>query len=747
MKMLRSTIVIALTLAIACSGCGKKPGTAIEEGYRAYEAALASGDMTAIADALTGSVKEELAGPDIAMKLELIKAMRPTDIQIGEIFVTNTAATMLVTGAQMGRVAKGEVRMAKEGDAWKVVKEEWSMDMSVEVADPSPGPIEVKPFLPDPAKPPQAQATLEGHQDEVSRLTFTRDGARLVSASYGDYSLRLWNPVSGSQLGEVHTDNRVRGLATTPDGKSILAADAYMQITAWPLEADVIGTAVPMMEEAGDEIAISPDGKLIAVTAYNKPVTIRNRTNGTVVATLKDSEKIRVLAFTPKGNALVGAGDGNTYTVWDTKKWKGKTRTINKISADCSATGVDVSRDGKYMAAGFTDSSIVMFDLDLGEEIHNFFVRDASTAAVAFSPDGALLATANKDAIYLWNTRTAVTTAKLTGHAGNVTALAFSPDGTTLASGDAVRKIMLWRCGPPPAGAVVAAKAAAPKAAAVQAGPSLDMPGIKNCVRNQTANQGTLGWKIDGEATADADAGNPCFAIKYNGMLWQDARIPADAAYMLLVARASSERVDEDGDQTGLPYLYGNWVNSEDPNRFNGYLTDDSMKLGGVKPNQWGIVWGIFPVPSNTAAVRLFLDIADGGKPQNGSIGRFDDVAIFAVASESAGQQLLATYRSKAGSIAVAKAKAPAPAIAPKAPAGKIATPAAAQAPKTPQAAVAPDGVIGFDSYVGRTIDEVKSKLGFPKMQMKKGSRMILVYDRREISASDGVTVDKDEAQ
>jgi hypothetical protein len=193
--------------------------------------------------------------------------------------------------------------------------------------------------------------------------------------------------------------------------------------------------------------------------------------------------------------------------------------------------------------------------------------------------------------------------------------------------------------------------------------------------------------------------------------------------------------VDEDGDQTGLPYVYGNWVNSKDDHRFNGYLNADSLTLRGSKPNQWGVVYAIYPVPEETGAIRLFLQSADGGKPHNGSAAFFDDVGVYSAASEAEAKQLLEAYRGKALAMAVApSAKAPKPV-------------AVAKQPGPSKAATAPviqQGGLAGHGYVGRTLEDVRTELGYPKMQFKRGSRTVLVYDGREISSSDGQVVDRD---
>jgi WD40 repeat protein/tRNA A-37 threonylcarbamoyl transferase component Bud32 len=65
--------------------------------------------------------------------------------------------------------------------------------------------------------------------------------------------------------------------------------------------------------------------------------------------------------------------------------------------------------------------------------------------AVAFSPDGARLASAGADgAVKVWDRRALREALTLRGHAAQVTALAFSPDGKSLASGGADGAVRVW---------------------------------------------------------------------------------------------------------------------------------------------------------------------------------------------------------------------------------------------------------------------------------------------------------------
>jgi WD40 repeat protein len=593
--------------------------------------------MEALKGFLTADRQKEMLGEGegARMKLRMIKELLPSDINVTGAEVSGSKAELKVEGRMQEQKMTGTAAFLKEGGEWKISKENWAV--TFEMAE-APGttrfPGTVAPFMKDPKKPPLPQQILTGHQGEVSRLAFTPDGRYLVSVSYGDYSLRVWDPAAGSELSNVKTPNRVRGMAVTADGAGILTADAYNDILLWPLVAGTIGTHKTLTSGAGDTLALKPDGKYFVTTGWKKPLQLWNLADGSLEDKLTGDSNFRSLTFSKSGKWLACGTRENEYNLWDTKKWKRKEYTISKVAKTSDVSSIDISRDEKYLATGHMDSSIVIFDLEEREELHNFYVRNAATWDVRFTPDNSYLATAQQDkAIYLWEVRTARRTAKLAKHSEAVRCLAFSPDGTTLASGGEDRKIILWRSGPAPALPLESTPPARPApTTAVAAKPEMmEVEGKKNLVKNPYGNQNTQFWKTKGEASIEEDdEGNPYFVIKYKGMFWQDVRIPgATGRWALLIALSSSERINKDDDITGLPYLYGYMVNSKDKNRFNAYLSGQSMRHSVMEPDKWGVIWGVFQVPGETGSIRFFLQQADGSTAQTGSAARFDDPGVY----------------------------------------------------------------------------------------------------------------------
>jgi WD40 repeat protein len=117
-------------------------------------------------------------------------------------------------------------------------------------------------------------------------------------------------------------------------------------------------------------------------------------------------------------------------------------RTITTTGA---VSAVAFSPDGKIVA-GATASYVLLWNLR-GEELHLLHGHTDQVLAIAFSPDGKTVATASaaKDAtIKLWDVATGELKQTLTGHKAGIKAIAFSPDGRTLASGSDDKTVILW---------------------------------------------------------------------------------------------------------------------------------------------------------------------------------------------------------------------------------------------------------------------------------------------------------------
>jgi WD40 repeat protein len=135
--------------------------------------------------------------------------------------------------------------------------------------------------------------------------------------------------------------------------------------------------------------------------------------------------------------------------LWDVSTDK-KIRTFQGDNSDAPYKLV-FSPDGKRLA-GHTEANLVrgvvkLWDVSKGELLFTLQGHETFIARVAFSPDGARLASAGLDtAVKVWDLSTGKLIYTLKQDQA-VHSVAFSPDGKRLASGSSSGQIKIWDAG------------------------------------------------------------------------------------------------------------------------------------------------------------------------------------------------------------------------------------------------------------------------------------------------------------
>lgn len=103
-----------------------------------------------------------------------------------------------------------------------------------------------------------------------------------------------------------------------------------------------------------------------------------------------------------------------------------------------------MNKAGRMIAAAMQDRSIRLYDASNCEEMQRMQDEFLCTS-IAFSPDGAIVATGGVDRVVkMWDIRTGDLLSTFEGHTYPVLTLAFSPDGTRLVSGSGDTTLRIW---------------------------------------------------------------------------------------------------------------------------------------------------------------------------------------------------------------------------------------------------------------------------------------------------------------
>ena len=275
--------------------------------------------------------------------------------------------------------------------------------------------------------------TILDHGGAIQSVDFSPVDNSLIASAGGHDAIKLWDLRGNTVKTLTGHKDKVNSVVFSPNGRLLVSGSEDSTIKIWDVsQSQNIESREPVtvrMPAPVSMVVFHPDGQLLATSGRH--ATLLDISNQTEIGTLRHDSWVWIVDFSRDGRYLAtDDGTGTAVKVWDIQR-KQITTTLEGHTSDVNF--VKFSPDGSVLATSSWGGEVKLWSVSNWELLGTLY--DNGTAAIDFSANGQVLASAGSEEVTLWSVPGGEKIATLPGHTGWIRGVAFSSDGTTLASG------------------------------------------------------------------------------------------------------------------------------------------------------------------------------------------------------------------------------------------------------------------------------------------------------------------------
>lgn len=253
--------------------------------------------------------------------------------------------------------------------------------------------------------------TFSGHKGAVWCCRLDPSGSLAATAS-GDFSVKVWDAITGKSLFEFPHKHIVKTCDFSPDSKRLATGGHEGLVRIYNLTAE--GQEPKVLQEGSNKAVISKcswltDDVLLAADADGlirfwkatddeEPPKVLNSIK--VDAEVRDMEIVKL----PDNRMILTIAAGNKVSFFDLNT-KELIHAYTMPIHFRDEGGASLHPDGKRFVAGGSDLWVRVFDFDNGQELECLKGHHGPIRCLRYAPDGKTYATGSEDGtIRLWKT-------------------------------------------------------------------------------------------------------------------------------------------------------------------------------------------------------------------------------------------------------------------------------------------------------------------------------------------------------
>jgi WD40 repeat protein len=274
------------------------------------------------------------------------------------------------------------------------------------------------------------------HRGGVNGLSFSPDGQGLLSSGI-DNTVQLWSTKERSRqwvIGGHCTAFKTWAIST--DGQTIADGREDGKIRIWRIRDGALMTTLHCHDHYVEGMALSPDNRYLVSMGDPSAMRVWSVRDGRQVTSIENLVRPSKPTFLPDSQHVIFLKPFSLCT------WSLTDEALGEISFDSATLFYSVSAQG-MVAVGMENGYISLVNPVGGVPVGVLQVQHRPLGGLALSPDGSLLAAADKEEVRVWQTADRTLLSALKDHHLPVS-LAFSPDGRILATGSFDGDLRLW---------------------------------------------------------------------------------------------------------------------------------------------------------------------------------------------------------------------------------------------------------------------------------------------------------------